>query len=170
MKLSKILGILSLSALVAFYSCGNDKKEQNTEESIDSSEFYATQPFESGLYDASYYDISGENARKGHFDGRIYFALSPDMNAFYVFENGNRTKIDYTVVMKHPFERTDSGTFTTQDAKGNLVMISPDSIYSLKFKRGGEDIAIDFSPKARHTASALEIMEKINEIKQKNNK
>lgn len=168
MKITRFFAFLSLSALVFSISCSNEKKASDTQKSTDDETFYATQPVKSGLYDADFFNITGDNPREGHFDGRIYFALSPDINAFYVFENGNRTKIDYTVVLSKPFEKTDSGTFVSVDTKNHPVTIIPDSVYVLKFDRGESNIAINFSPKPRHTASALEIMEKINESHQKN--
>lgn len=123
------------------FACGGNKTE-NTEAqatAVDDEAFYATQPVHSGLYDAETYDITGNNARKGHFDGRIYFSLSPETSAFYVFENGNRTKIDMIVNLKKPFEKNDSGLFVTTDTKDRPVTINTDSaLYLLKFERTGE--------------------------------
>lgn len=151
-----------------FFSCGSNKTDKESATHVDDDTFYATQPVKSGLYDADYYDITGPNSRKGHFDGRIYFSLSPETSAFYVFENGNRTKIDMLVGLQKPFERNDSGLFVTRDTKDRPVSINTDStVYMLNFQRSGEDVTIGFSPKPRHTGSALEILEKINEVKNK---
>ena len=166
----KILPFLVSVLFISMVSCGGNKTSEGNEGGeTDNEAFYATQPVQSGLYDASYFDIEGAGARKGHFDGRIYFSLSPDLSALYVFENGNRTKIDYTVSLQKPFEKTDSGTYVSLDPKGNIVMVTPDSLYTLSFTKGASIINVNFDPKPRHTGTALEILEKINEIKQKNN-
>lgn len=146
-------------------ACGGNKTENTGAETlqVDETTFYASQPVESGLYDAETYDITGTNAKKGHFDGRVYFSLSPELNAIQVFENGNRTKIDCKVVFEKPFERNDTGVFVATDIKGNLITVNTDStLYLLKFKHSGDDYAIGFNPKPRHTGSAIEILEKIN--------
>lgn len=151
-------------------ACGGsgNSSSQDTAKAVDDDAFYATQPIHSGLYDAETYDITGKSDRKGHFDGRIYFSLSPEMSAFYVFENGNRTKIDYTVTLKHPFEIGDSGIYRTIDAKDLPVSITPDSaLYYLSFQRSGEDVKIGFSPKPRHVGNALEILERMAAQKKK---
>lgn len=154
--------------MLGLNSCGNASKGDQQEAKIDDDAFYATQPVRSGLYDADYYDITGTNARKGRFDGRIYFTLSPEMSAFYVFENGNRTKIDYLVALQKPFEKGDSGIYYSVDTKNHPVTINTDStMYILGFQRGAEDMKITFSPKPRHTGSAIEILEKINAQKTK---
>lgn len=153
------------------FSCGGNKTEnsESADTQVDDEAFYATQPVHSGLYDAETYDITGTNARKGHFDGRIYFSLSPETSAFYVFENGNRTKIDMIVNLQKPFEKNDSGLYVTTDAKDRLVSINTDStLYLLKFERTGEEISIGFNPKPRHTGTALEILEKMAAQKEKN--
>ena len=151
------------------YACGNTKSAENEQaQGVDDEAFYETQPLHSGLYDASYFDITGTNARKGHFDGRLYFSLSPETSALYVFENGNRTKIDYMVNLQRPFEKGDSGVYATVDTKDRLVKIIPDSAdYKLNFQRSGEDITITFNPKPRHTGSALDILEKMATQKKK---
>ena len=159
-----MLALMSLS----YNSCGNAKTAQQAAP-VDDDAFYATQPVHSGLYDADYYDITGTGAKKGHFDGRIYFSLSPETNAFYVFENGNRTKIDYMVNLQHPFEKNDTGVFVSVDQKDRLVTIAPDSTnLILDFQRSGEDIKITFSPKPRHEGSALDILEKMAAQRNKN--
>ena len=152
--------------LLVFTSCGGGTaKEENK---VDDEGFYKTQPVVSGLYDADYYDITGTNPRKGHFDGRIYFSLSPDLSAFYVFENGNRTKIDHVVSLQKPFEKGDSGIYYSVDNKNNPVTINTDStMYVIDFTRGVENLKITFNPKPRHTGTAVEILEKMNAQKNK---
>lgn len=161
--------IMSFSML-AFNACGTGSKsqeEQEETEKVDDDSFYETQPLHSGLYDADYYDIVGKNPRKGKFDGRIYFSLSPKTSAFNVFENGNRTKIDYTIVLQKPFEKNDSGVYCSVDMKDNPVCLTPDSTYSIKFIHFNDTVCIGFNPKPRHTGTAVEILEKINERKNK---
>lgn len=152
------------ACLLICASCGGSSKQAESAKTVDDDNFYATQPIHSGLYDADYYDISGgNNPRKGRFDGRIYFSLSPEVSALLVFENGNRTKIDYVVGLQKPFEKGDSGVYYTVDSKNRPVTISTDSsMYVLNFQRSGEDMKFIFNPKPRHTASAIEILEKIN--------
>ena len=164
-----LLGISFIIISAMFYSCGGSGTTKNEESAkVDDDAFYSTQPVHSGLYDADYYDITGTNPRKGHFDGRIYLSLSPEMSAFYVYENGNRTKIDYTVNLKKPFERNDSGVYCTTDSKDRPVTINTDSTtYFLDFQRGTENIKIGFNPKPRHTGTALEILEKMAAQKKK---
>ena len=155
-------------ALFSLSSCGGSTAKTEEAAATDDDAFYATQPVHSGLYDADYYDIKGPNARKGRFDGRIYFSLSPETSAFYVFENGNRTKIDYTVSLQKPFEKGDSGIYYSVDSKNRPVTINTDSsMFVLNFQRTGEDLKITFSPKPRHQGSALEILEKMAAQKNK---
>lgn len=170
---------LTLSIVaVGLTSCGGGNKagENAKEETVDDEAFYATQPLQSGLYDASYYVITVASAdgkdkteNKGHFDGRVFFSLSPEQSAMYVFENGNRTPINYIVNFEKPFEKTDSGTFITTDTKQKPVVMTPDSAnYLLNFERGAENFTITLSQKPRYTGTALEIMEKM--VEQKNKK
>ena len=162
------LSMVMVFCMLAFTMCGgsNTKAEEETQQANDE-EFYANQPVESGLYDADYYDITGKNARKGKFDGRIYFGLTPKTSAINVFENGNRTKIDYMVLLKQPFEKNDSGVFCAIDMKDNPVTVTPDSVYRLQFIHFSDTVQIDFSSKPRHTANGLEIIEKIKERRDK---
>ena len=163
------LSLILVFCMMSLNSCGSSSnKDKEQASKVDDETFYASQPIHSGLYDADYYDITGTNPRKGHFDGRIYFSLSPETSAFYVFENGNRTKIDYTVTLKKPFERNDSGVYCSIDAKDRPVTINTDStMYVLDFQRGSDDLRITFNPKPRSTGSALEILEKMAEKKNK---
>ena len=124
-------------------SCGGGKTtETNQPKEADTEAFYETQPLHSGLYDASYYSVTTKKdgkkdiKEKGHFDGRVFFTLSPETSAFYVFENGNRTKINYVVNLEKPFEKNDSGVYVTRDMKQNPVTLTPDSAnYLLNFQR-----------------------------------
>lgn len=163
--------LLLVISMLTFNSCGTKSDQSNKAEDsakVEDDAFYETQPVHSGLYNADYYDIQGTNPRKGKFDGRIYFSLSPETSAFYVFENGNRTKIDYTVTLKHPFEKNDSGIYCSVDTKDRPVTVNTDSTtYFLDFQRQGEEVKIGFSPKARHTGTALEILEKMAAQKNK---
>ena len=165
----KFFSIFSIALFFALSACGGGSSTKTEEKAgVDDEAFYATQPVHSGLYDADYYDITGANARKGRFDGRIYFSLSPETSAFYVFENGNRTKIDYIVNLKKPFERGDSGIYYSEDTKDRPVTLNTDSTaYVLTFQRPGEDYKITFNSKPRHTGSALEILEKMAAQKKK---
>ena len=157
-----VMGMLLLN------SCGGAKKSSDEETTKAEEEaFLANQPVESGLYDADYYDIVGKNAKKGRFDGRIYFGLTPKTSAINVFENGNRTKIDYLLVLQKPFEKNDSGVYCAVDMKDQPVTVTTDSVYSLRFIHFSDTVRIDFNPKARHTAPGLEILNKINERREK---
>lgn len=163
--------ISGLSMILAFCllnlsSCGSSNSKASDEENAtDDEAFYKSQPVESGLYDADYYDIIGKNSRKGKFDGRIYFGLTPKTSAINVFENGNRTKIDYLLVLQKPFEKNDSGVYVSVDMKNNPVCVVPDTVYALKFIHSSDTVQINFNPKPRHTASGLQILEKIRERK-----
>lgn len=160
--------LMGMFLSLAVISCGGGKSSDRAIGATDDEAFYETQPVMSGLYDASYYQLSGNVNKKGPFDGRIYFSLSPDLSALYVFENGNRTKIDYLVKLEHPFEKTDSGVYISVDDKNNPVSIAPDSVnLVLDFLKGSENVKITFSDKPRHTGTAVEILEKITAQKQK---
>lgn len=160
-----VFSFLSLS-LISCGGSGSSKSEAEEKEPTEE-EFYATQPVVSGLYDADYYDIKGNNPRKGKFDGRIYIALNPKFSAFNVFENGNRTKIDYFVNLKEPFEKTDS-VYSTLDTKNLPVTINTDSTtYFLNFIHQNDTVCIGFNPKPRHEGTATEIAEKIAARKKK---
>lgn len=167
MKATKIFGFLAVMLL--FAACGGGNKEKASSAPVDDDAFYATQPVHSGLYDATSYDIEGTNARKGKFDGRVFFTLSPEASAIYVYENGNRTKIDYKVVLQKPFEKGDSSIYRTVDVKGNAVTVTPDSVgMMLRFEKPGVKVAIGFDKNPRNTWNALETLEKMNEQIQKN--
>lgn len=161
-----ILGLLGATAL-SLPSCSGTAKEGTSDSTAPTA--MQPQPVESGLYDASRYEISGENARKGSFDGRLMVAISEDQSALYVYENGNRTKIDYTVVLAAPFEKNDSGLYVTKDNKGIDVTINTDSTVNvLTFNRNDSKIRIDFSKEATTQADALTMLERMSEQKAKN--
>lgn len=166
MKAMKIKTVIaSLAAVTLLTACGGSKGEtaQDSTPAVDEAAFAESQPMQSGVYDASRYDITGENERKGAFDGRVMAALDPQLSALYIYENGNRTKIDYKVVMEKPFEKGDSA-YATVDIKGNPVTINTDStVYVLTFTKGKELVKIEFDSKARTTATATEMQERINE-------
>lgn len=169
----KATSIFSLfAAMLLFVSCGGGSKEKAASAPVDDDAFYATQPVHSGLYDATSYDIQGQNARKGKFDGRIFFTLNPDTamkSAIYIYENGNRAKIDYKIVLDRPFEKGDSGVYKTVDAKGLPVVIAPDSTdFVLKFEKGSTKVEIGFDKAPRNTWPALETLERMNKQIQEN--
>ena len=168
-SLFSALSLLAVAIVFSLSSCSGSASKSAEAAETDDDAFYATQPVHSGLYDADYYNITGSNPRKGHFDGRIYFSLSPETSAFYVFENGNRTKINVLGVMPKPFEKGDSGIYSTVDKNNLPVTINTDSTaYILSFKeKDGTDYNITFTPKPRHTGTAVEILEKINAQRKK---
>lgn len=161
MRKLSVLGLLSL--FLCLCACGGKQSEKTEPAAVDDAEFYATQPIKSGEYFAVRYDIEGENPRKGQFDGRIMASLSPELSALYVYENGNRTKIDYKVILDKPFEKGDSGIYRSVDKKGLPVTISTDSLYTLTFEKGKEKISIGFESKAKNEANAFEMQQRINE-------
>lgn len=167
MKATKFFSIFA--AMILFVACGGASKEKAEATPVDDEAFYATQPLHSGLYDATSYDIEGTNARKGKFDGRVFFSLSPKQSAIYVYENGNRTKIDYKLVLDKPFEKGDSGIYRSVDVKGLPVILAPDSTdYLLTFEKPGVKVTIGVDKKPRNTWNALETTEKMTEQMQKN--
>ena len=159
--------LLFIGVAFVLNSCGGSSAKTEAIPTDDDA-FYSTQPLHSGLYDADYYDITGPNARKGKFDGRIYFSLSPKTSGINVFENGNRTKIDYIVGLEKPFEKDGNGLYVSTDMKGKPVSVCTDSSsYVLSFIHFNDTVQIGFSPKARHLGSAIDILEKMNERKSK---
>ena len=169
MKAKSIFGLFSFMLLVSSCGAGGDKKETSASVAVDDEAFYATQPVHSGLYNAVSYDITGTNPRKGKFDGRLFVTLSPETSAFYVYENGNRTKIDYKVVLEKPFEKGDSGIYRTVDINGLPVTITPDSVdYVLSFEKNKSQVKIGFESAPKSTGSAFEILQRMNEAVQKN--
>lgn len=166
-SLFSALSLLAVAIVFSLSSCSGSTSKSAEAAETDDDAFYATQPVHSGLYDASYYDIVGPNARRGKFDGRIYFSLSPKTSGINVFENGNRTKIDYIVGLEKPFVKNDN-VYATVDMKGKPVTVNTDSAnYVLTFIHFNDTVSIGFSPKARHIGSAIDILEKMNERKAK---
>ena len=161
--MKKIVLMAALGAIVTFGSCTS--KEAKVQEA--EADFEKSQPLQNGTYDATQYEITGENARKGMFDGRMLVSLSQDVSAIYVYENGNRAKIDYLIMLDKAFEKTDSGTYNAIDKKGKTVILRKDSVYSLAFEKNDSKIKIDFDSVPRSTATAMEMLEKINELKTK---
>ncbi len=173
--MKKFLYFAAAACMVAMASCGGGSKDAKSDKAVDDEAFYATQPVVSGQYRAFSYDIvGGNNPRKGKYDGRLLMALSPsEPCVMYVYENGNRAKIDYKIVLNAPFEKGDSGVYKTVDAHNLPVTISSDSLgYVLAFEKKSGDaethIKIGFEKDPMSTASALEMMERIASQMQKN--
>ncbi len=162
MKTFKFLGLCGLAFLMA--SCGgNANKEKEAEAESANEAFYAEQPVESGLYDASYFDIKGKDSRKGQFDGRIIYALSPDQSAVFVYENGNRTKIKHILMLDKGFQKEDS-IYVATDKTGIPVTVGNDSTNMyINYVANSDTVTITFNPKARTTYSAIEALSKIKE-------
>lgn len=173
MRITKLFGFFALMMLLA--SCGgNASKKTHSEASeestaVENDAFYATQPVHSGTYIANTYDITGEKARKGHYDGRIIFTLTPTAtSAIYVYENGNRTKINYKVILKQPFEKGDSGIYRTVDVNNLPVTINTDSTeYYLSFQKNDAQVKIGFDSKPKTSTNAFEALEDMNKEIQK---
>lgn len=168
MKTIRLFAAAACLAILA--SCGGGAKEKVAEKPVDDAAFYETQPVVSGQYRADSYDITGPNARKGKFDGRLLVSLSPsEQSGMYVYENGNRAKIDYKIVLKAPFEKGDSGIYKTVDINDLPVTISSDSLgYILAFEKKDSKIKIGFEKEPMSTGTALEMMERITTALQKN--
>lgn len=155
---------LSAVAGICIISGCNSAGNKSGEDSAQTISIMEEQPLVSGQYEASEYDIKGENARSGMFDGRVLVALSDEQSAIYVYENGNRTKIDYSIVLERPFEKGDSGKYTTTDKKGNPIVLKADSVSNmLDFDRNGAHISIRFNKEPKSTGTAMEMLERMNE-------
>ena len=159
-----------LATVGALASCGGSKSETAADSvQVDEAAFEASQPIKSGEYYAVRYDIEGENARKGQFDGRMMASLAPEISALYVYENGNRTKIEHKIILEKPFEKGDSGIYRSVDTKGLPVEIRTDStVYTLVYEKGKEKVRIGFDSKPKSEAGAFEMQQRINEQVQKN--
>lgn len=162
MKNLKLSGLCGLAFIIA--SCGgNANKEKEAEAGVDNEAFYAEQPVESGIYDATYFDIKGKNTRKGQYDGRVIYALSPEQSAVFVYENGNRTKIKNLLMLEKGFQKADS-VYTATDAKGNSVTVGNDSINMyINYIANSDTVTITFNPKAKNTYTPIEALAKIKE-------
>ena len=166
-------GLVTLTLLTGFSfisSCGGSKTESSDSVvTVAETAFVESQPIVNGEYYAVRYDIEGEKARKGQFDGRLMATLSPELTVLYVYENGNRTKIDHKVILQKPFEKGDSGVYRSVDNKGLPVTVNTDStIYVLTFENGKEKYNISFDSKPKSEASAFDMQQRINEQVQKN--
>ncbi len=145
-------------------SCGgNGNKEKEAEAEAANEAFYAEQPVESGMYDATYFDIKGKDSRKGQFDGRVIYALSPDQSAVFVYENGNRTKIKHILMLDKGFQKEDS-IYVAMDKTGIPVTVAKDSTNMLlNYVANSDTVTITFNPKARNTYTPIEALAKIKD-------
>ena len=162
MKTLKFLGLCGLAFVMA--SCGgNSNKAEEGEAQAAEEAFQAEQPVESGMYDATYFDIKGKDSRKGQFDGRVIYALSPEQSAVFVYENGNRTKIKHILVLDKPFQKQDS-VYVAMDKTGIPVTVGNDSTNMIiDYIAAGDTVTITFNPKARTVYTPVEAMKKITE-------
>lgn len=162
MKTLKFLSLCGLAFIVASCS-GNANKEKEAEAEAANEAFYEEQPVESGIYDASYFDIKGKDSRKGQFDGRVIYALSPDQSAVFVYENGNRTKIKHILMLEKGFQKEDS-IYAATDKSGIPVTVGNDSTNMyINYVANNDTVTITFNPKARNTYTAIEALAKIKE-------
>lgn len=159
----KAIKILCLSGLIfALTSCGGNKQSAADEAASKEEAFFAEQPLESGIYDATYFDIKGKNERKGQFDGRVIVSVSPDQSALFVYENGNRTKIKHILMLDSALEKNDS--VFTSTSKGLPVTLKADSAtYVVNYVVYGDSVAITFNQTPRSTYQPLEALKKIQE-------
>lgn len=164
MKKFLLFGTVTLAFMLS--SCGH-KDANSSQSGSDETSFQINQPLQSGTYEASYYDISGDNARKGHFDGRLLVSLSPDVSALYVYENGNHAKIQYLIMLDKPFEKGDSATYRALDKEGKQVVIKKDSVASLTFDKKDSKIYIEFDSIPKSTQPAFDVLQRINELRGK---
>lgn len=162
MKKIKFLGLCGLAFIMASCS-GNANKEKEAEAEAANEAFYAEQPVESGMYDATYFDIKGKDSRKGQFDGRVIYALSPDQSAVFVYENGNRTKIKNILMLDKGFQKEDS-VFVAVDKAGIPVTVGNDSTNMyINYIANSDTVTITFNPKARTTYTPIEALAKIRD-------
>lgn len=168
MKIKTIALSIALIGLTGLAACtGKGKSEGTADSATDDAGFVESQPLESGQYNVVHYIISGDNGRKGSFDGRMLISLSPEQSAFYVYENGNRAKIDYLVLLASPFEKNDTAYVTT-DSKGKKVVMQNDSTgYKLTFEKNNSTVELEVEKAPRFTGTAFEILEKIQAEKGK---
>ena len=162
MKTLKFLGLCGLAFIMA--SCGsNASKEKEAEAEAANEAFAAEQPVESGVYDATYFNIKGKDTRKGQFDGRVIYSLSPEQSAVFVYENGNRTKIKQILMLDKGFQKEDS-VYVATDKSGEPVTVGNDrtNMY-VNYIATGDTVTITFNPKARNTYTPLEALAKIKE-------
>ncbi|MDE7347021.1 MAG: hypothetical protein K2N48_09835 [Muribaculaceae bacterium] len=162
MKTLKFLGLCGLAFIMA--SCGgNANKEKEAEAQAANEAFAAEQPVESGIYDATYFDIKGKDSRKGQFDGRVIYALSPDQSVVFVYENGNRTKIKHILMLEKSFQKEDS-VYVATDKTGIPVTVGNDSTNMyVSYIANSDTVTITFNPKARNTYTPIEALAKIKD-------
>ena len=162
MKTLKFLGLCGLAFLMA--SCGgNSNKEKEAEDQAASEAFAAEQPVESGIYDATYFDIKGKDSRKGPFDGRVIYSLSPEQSAIFVYENGNRTKIKHILMLDKSFQKQDS-VYVAIDKTGIPVTVGNDSTNMyIDYIANSDTVTITFNPTPRNVYTPLEALTKIKE-------
>ncbi|MCM1369035.1 MAG: hypothetical protein NC204_01545 [Candidatus Amulumruptor caecigallinarius] len=159
-----LFGCTALLA-IAIASCNSSSGKTETAEA--DAEFAAAQPMESGQYSVTGYKITGKNAMEGKFDGRMLISLSPEASSLYVYENGNRTGIDYKVVLSKSFEKKDS-VYVGADSKGRPVRITPDSSgYRLTFEKAADTCSFQVEKAPLSTGTPFEILERINKQMQK---
>ena len=160
----KTLKFLSLCGLTfAMASCGGNSAKTQEAEAEANAAFQAEQPVASGIYDATYFNIKGKDSRKGSYDGRVIYALSPDQSAVFVYENGNRTKIKHLLMLEKGFQKEDS-VYTATDKAGMPVIVGNDSTdMYVSYIASGDTVTITFNPKARNTYDPLEALAKIKE-------
>lgn len=162
--MKKTLLLCAVLAAIITTACSSKTEKSADEIKNEENAFEKSQPLQSGTYTASYFDITGENARKGNFDGRILVSLSEDLSVIYVYENGNRTKIDYLINLEKPFEKTDSVTYTSQDKEGKPVVLTKEEESILSFEKKDSQIKITFDPNPNSTQPPMDILQKINEL------
>lgn len=162
MKVLKFMGVAAITLAMA--SCSGNKQNDNDTSAVsEETAVVENLPVESGIYDATYFDIKGKDARKGQFDGRVIYSISPDQTAILVYENGNRTKIKHIIMLAAPLEKNDS-VYTSTDAKGNPVTLCSDSAcFIVNYVANSDTVAITHSATPRNTYTALEALEKIHE-------
>lgn len=162
----KTLKFLALSAIaISMAACsGNNKEKAADAEAAANETFAAQQPLKSGLYDATYFNIkSADEKKKGSFDGRVVFSLSPEQPAFLVYENGNRTKIKHLVLLKGGFEKTDS-VYSAMSKDDLPVMLAPDSAgFNITYLQKADTVTISFGATPKTEFTPIEALSKVRE-------
>lgn len=161
MKTFKLLGLCGLAFALA--SCGGNANKEKEAEAEATAAFQAEQPVESGIYNATYFKIQGKDSRKGSYDGRVIYSLSPEQSAVFVYENGNRTKIKHLLMLEKGFQKEDS-VYVATDKAGMPVTVGNDSTdMYVSYIASGDTVTITFNPKARNTYDPIEALAKIKE-------
>lgn len=162
--------IIALAAVFMLGAASCNSKNESKEETanVEQTEM-SEQPLENGEYLADHYEIKGKNERAGSFDGRLIVSINPEQAVLYVYENGNRAKIDYKVLLEKPFEKGDSGVYKTNDTKGRPVIVTSDSTSNiLKFEKNESEVKINFDKTPKSTGTAMEMLERITNQMDKN--